>query len=68
MIEARQPHLVPMYHPVSQVVYAAKGGDVHTSIIDGRVVLENRRLLTLNLEHILDRAAKLGSEIQRLKK
>ncbi len=65
LLDARQPHLLPLYHPISQVVYAARGGDVHTSIIDGRVVLENRRLLTLNLEQILDRAAELGSRIQR---
>ena len=66
LIDARQPHLVPLYHPVSQVVYAAKGSDVHTAIIDGRIVMENRRLLTLNLGQILERAAGLGSDIQRL--
>jgi 5-methylthioadenosine/S-adenosylhomocysteine deaminase len=65
LLEARQPHLVPLYHPVSQVVYAAKGSDVHTSIIDGRVVMENRRLHTLNLMQILDRANELGKNIQR---
>ncbi len=65
LLEARQPHLVPLYHPISQVVYAAKGSDVRTVIIDGRLVLENRRLLTLNLEQILDRATELGKTIQR---
>ncbi|KPJ77142.1 MAG: amidohydrolase [Deltaproteobacteria bacterium SG8_13] len=65
LLDARQPHLIPMYHPISQVVYAAKGSDVHTSIIDGRVVMENRRLSTLNLEQILDRANELGRKIRR---
>ena len=64
LLDARQPHLVPLYNPVSQIVYSAKGSDVHTSIIDGRVVLENRRLLTLDLAHILDRAAELGKTIE----
>jgi 5-methylthioadenosine/S-adenosylhomocysteine deaminase len=65
LLDARQPHLVPLYHPISQVVYAAKGSDVHTSIIDGRVVLEERRLLSLNLAQILDRACELGRKIER---
>ena len=64
LLQARQPHMVPLYHPVSQIVYSAKGSDVHTAIIDGRVVMENRRLLTLDLEHILDRAAELGKTIE----
>ena len=65
LIDARQPHLVPLYHPVSQVVYAAKGSDVHTAIIDGRIVMENRRLHTLDLEQILTRATSLARNIQR---
>ena len=64
LIDSRQPHLRPLHHPVSQVVYSAKGSDVHTAIIDGRVVMENRRLLTLDLGRILKRAGELGRNIQ----
>lgn len=65
LLDNRQPHLLPLHHPVSQVVYAARGGDVHTCVIDGRVVMENRRLLTLDVDRILDRAAELGRSILR---
>ena len=68
LLSARRPHLVPLYHPVSQLVYAAKGSDVDTVIIDGRVVLENRRLLTLDVDQILDRAAVLGRTIRNAKR
>ena len=43
IVDIRQPHLVPMYHPASHAVYAAKGSDVNTVIIDGRPVVENRQ-------------------------
>lgn len=49
VVDGRQPHLIPLYHPYSQLVYCARGSDVVHSIIDGRLVMENRRLLTIDL-------------------
>jgi 5-methylthioadenosine/S-adenosylhomocysteine deaminase len=54
-----QPHLTPIYHPVSHLVYAARGSDVIHSVINGRVVMRDRRLLTL--DEILARAAEIGA-------
>jgi 5-methylthioadenosine/S-adenosylhomocysteine deaminase len=56
IIDVRQPHLVPMYHPVSHAVYAAKGSDVNTVIIDGRLVIENSALVHLDMLEIMRRA------------
>lgn len=42
----------PYYNIYSDLVYAAKAGDVRTVIIEGRVVMRDRRLLTLNEETI----------------
>ncbi len=38
----------PYYNIYSDLVYSAKAGDVHTVVIEGRVVMRDRRLLTLN--------------------
>jgi cytosine/adenosine deaminase-related metal-dependent hydrolase len=51
-----QPHLHPLNNPVSHLVYAASGYDVKHSIIDGRVVMFNRRVLTLSEEEVLEEA------------
>jgi 5-methylthioadenosine/S-adenosylhomocysteine deaminase len=59
ILNARQPHLVPLYHPVSQIVYSARGSDVSTVIIDGRFVLEDGRLLTINLDQVLENTIEL---------
>jgi 5-methylthioadenosine/S-adenosylhomocysteine deaminase len=54
VIDTHRPHLVPLYHPASQLVYAAKGSDVTTAIINGRLVMENRCVLTFDLQEAMD--------------
>jgi 5-methylthioadenosine/S-adenosylhomocysteine deaminase len=63
ILELNRPHLQPMYNPVSHLVYSAAGADVRDVIIDGKLIMENRRLLTLNEEEILERAKEWGREI-----
>jgi 5-methylthioadenosine/S-adenosylhomocysteine deaminase len=40
-LEIRQPHLQPLYNPVSHLAYAASGREVKTVLVDGEVVVEN---------------------------
>lgn len=42
----------PMYNVYSHLVYATKAADVRTVVIEGRVVMRDRRLLTLDEERI----------------
>lgn len=56
VLDTNKPHLTPMYNPYSHVVYAARGSDVTHSIIDGRLVMEQRKLLTLDLDEVMERA------------
>ncbi len=39
-LDVNQPHLVPMYEPISHLVYAARGSDVRYVWINGRLSLE----------------------------
>ena len=48
IIERDSLHQIPLYNIYSDLVYATKSTDVETVIINGRVVMRNRRLLTLN--------------------
>src|SRR5262249_42320878 len=45
-------HQAPLYNIYADLVYAAKAGDVRTVIIEGRIVMRDRRFLTLNEETI----------------
>jgi len=53
-----------MYNPISHLVYAVKGNDVTTSIINGKIVMENGRLLTLKLEDIIEKVNIIADEIR----
>ncbi len=50
-----KPHLTPLYNPYSQTVYAARGNDVTHTIINGTLVMKERRLMTLDLGKIFER-------------
>ncbi len=54
IIDFKKPHLCPLYNEASHLVYAVKASDVETVIINGRIVMEDRKLATLNIEKVLE--------------
>ncbi len=64
VIDTRKPHLTPMYHPISHLVYAVGGGDVSASIVNGRVVMKDRQLLDLDLEKVMADARQIADTIR----
>jgi 5-methylthioadenosine/S-adenosylhomocysteine deaminase len=65
ILDRRRPHLVPMFHPESHVVYAAGGSDVDTVVVSGQVVVRHRRLLTADLAEIMRRTRQLTRSLAR---
>jgi cytosine/adenosine deaminase-related metal-dependent hydrolase len=53
VINMDAPHLTPVWDPVSTIVYAAQGSDVDTVVIDGQIVMQGRKVATLDEEAIL---------------
>jgi 5-methylthioadenosine/S-adenosylhomocysteine deaminase len=49
---------------VSHLVYAARGSDVRHSVIHGRLVMEDRKLLTLDVEEVMEHARAIARTIQ----
>lgn len=56
ILELNRPHLQPVYNLPSHLVYSATGADVRDVIIDGKLVMDNRKLLTIDEEEILRKA------------
>ncbi|UCC77224.1 MAG: amidohydrolase [Anaerolineales bacterium] len=56
LVDFGQPHLMLTGRLAPKLVYSACGCDVVTSIIDGQLVMEDRRVLTLNEEDVLHQA------------
>ena len=48
VISLDEPNAVPMYDVYAQLAYALKGGDVETVVIGGRVVMRDRKVVTVN--------------------
>ncbi len=63
IIDTNKPHLVPMYNPISHIVYTVLGSDVRDVIISGKIVVRDGRLLTIDIEDILERTNLLGNSI-----
>ncbi|MBA3003684.1 MAG: amidohydrolase [Desulfurivibrio sp.] len=66
VLDMNQPHLTPMYNITSHLVYAVKGSDVVHSVINGRVVMRNRRLLTMDEDAVLGKVREIGARISEL--
>jgi len=64
VIDLDQPHLTPIYDPYSHLVYAATGADVQTVVVDGRILVEDRRLLAFDIAETLARARDLGRKVK----
>jgi 5-methylthioadenosine/S-adenosylhomocysteine deaminase len=54
---------IPLYNIYSDLVYATKASDVQTVIINGRIVMRDRRLLTLNETTVKSEARSLRDKI-----
>lgn len=53
LIDLYRPHLMPLNMPVYRVTCFANAGDVCTTIVDGRVLMEDRRVLMVDEDEIL---------------
>lgn len=56
LIDWFRPHLVPMNMPLYRVAYFANGNDVSTVLVNGRVLMRDRRVLSVNEEEVLTMA------------
>ncbi len=63
LVDLGRPHTSPVADPVSNLVYAANGSDVHTVMIDGRLVLRDRLALTLDEEAVLADARSAAARV-----
>jgi cytosine/adenosine deaminase-related metal-dependent hydrolase len=63
VINMHRPEWYPNYSEVQNLVYSASGDSVETVFVDGRIIMENRRVLTVDEDEILNRCAELGEQI-----
>jgi len=50
IVEVKSPNMVPVYNPYSALVYSANASNVDTVIVNGRVIVRGKELLTYDEE------------------
>ncbi len=65
VVDLDQPHLTPLYNPISHAVYAVRGGDVLHSMVNGRLLMQDRKLCTLDESAILAQAREIAAAIAK---
>ena len=60
-----KPHLTPIYNEYSHLVYAVNGADVDTVLINGRVVMRDRELLTIDEGEAMRRVAGIAGRVKK---
>jgi 5-methylthioadenosine/S-adenosylhomocysteine deaminase len=64
LVDTNAPHATPMYNVYSQLVYALKASDVRSVVIGGKIVVEERRMLTLDEPAIVAKANEYKKQIE----
>jgi len=63
-VSMRAARQTPMYDPISHLVYTTRGDDVRTTIVNGKVLMKDRQLRTLNREAVIAEANKLAVKVR----
>jgi 5-methylthioadenosine/S-adenosylhomocysteine deaminase len=64
VVDAGAPHMAPLYHPFSQIVYSATGGDVRDVIVNGTILYKNRTFTALDVGEVMTRVREIAGMIR----
>lgn len=63
ILDMKKPHLTPVYNEYSHVVYAASGADVKTTLVNGRVVMRDRKILSFDMRTAMEKVRAVAQRI-----
>lgn len=63
LLDLNKPHLTPRHNVEAHIVYSAHGSDVTLVMVDGKVLLEDGKLTTIDEERVLYEAARCAKEM-----
>jgi 5-methylthioadenosine/S-adenosylhomocysteine deaminase len=65
IIGLNEPHLTPLYSEYSHLVYAVNGADVDTVLINGKVVMRDRSLVTIDEQEAMEQVRKIAGRVRK---
>ncbi len=63
LIDADRPHLTPMHNVYASLVYSARGSDVNTVIVDGKIIMENRKIKTVDEREVMRETERAAQDL-----
>jgi len=65
ILDLKKPHLLPLYNLYSHLVYTFKGADVNSVVVDGHILMKDRKFTHLDENEILGQVIKLSTLIKK---
>ncbi|MBQ2014280.1 MAG: amidohydrolase [Peptococcaceae bacterium] len=63
LVDLNKPHFAPWNNSVSDLVYSAQGSDVKTTIVNGKVLMKNYEVLTMDVEKIMAETSRIARSV-----
>ena len=63
-VSTRSARQTPMYDPVSHIVYVTRGDDVRSTVVNGKILMRDRQLKTLNRDAVITDANRLAARVR----
>ena len=63
LVDIDKPHFAPWNNPVSDLVYSAQGSDVKTTIVNGKLLMKDYEMLTLDVERIMAETERIARNV-----
>jgi len=64
VVDINQPHLCPLYDPISALVYSANGADVKDVIVDGKVLMKEREFATIDADEVMGKVKEISEGLR----
>ncbi len=66
LVDMDRAGLTPHYRVYSHLVYAVSGSDVNTVIVNGRIVVQDRKILTVDEREVIEKARTFGDQVRQV--
>ncbi len=63
IVDMQTPGLTPVHEPISHLIYAARGPDVKTTIVNGQVLMEDGIVLSIDQEKVIEQASSAAKRL-----
>lgn len=65
IVDIDRPHTAPVYNPEAALVYSSRADDVRTTIVDGKILMEDRKILGIDEKEVFAQLKKQAHDLKK---